>query len=132
MPSAIVVVFHGQLYADVVSVQTSTQSVVPLGAYWNLTLATPRFEPAVADSVGVPVSGVLTVPSETVTVLKSAAAPIVVGEVDFAVKSAPDDTTPPVATPITASSTSSARLTPPPPAPVVPPRRRAGATGGKG
>ena len=99
MPSAIVVVFHEQLYADVVSVQTSTQSVVPLGAYWNLTLATPRFELAVAVSATVPVSGVFTVPSETATVLKSAAAPIVVGEVDFAVKSAPDDTTPAVAAP---------------------------------
>ena len=122
--------FHGQLYADVVSVQTSTQSVVPLGAYWNLTLATPRFEPAVADSVGVPVSGVLTVPSETVTVLKSAAAPIVVGEVDFAVKSAPDDTTPAVAAPNSTSRTRMARLTPPPPLRDAGPRRRAGATGG--
>ncbi len=75
--------------------QTSVQSVVPVGAYWNLTLATPRFELAVADSATVPVSGVLTVPSETATVLKSAAAPIVVGEVDFAVKSAPDAATPP-------------------------------------
>ena len=130
MPSAIVVVFHEQVYAEVVSVQTSAQSVVPLGAYWNLTLATPRFELAVAVSPTVPLNGVFTVPSETATVLKSAAAPIVVGEVDFAVKSAPDDTTPVVAAPITASRTSRARLTLPPRANAAGPRRRAGATGG--
>ena len=111
--------------------QTSTQSVVPLGAYWNFTLATPRFELAVAASVTLPVSGVPTALRETATVLKSAAAPIVVGEVERAVKSAPDDTTPPVvARAITASRARTARLMPLPPPRAAAPRRRAGATGG--
>ena len=111
------------------SVQTSTQSVVPAGAYWNLTLAMPRSDEAVADSVTLPVSGVATAARVTATVLKSAAVVTVVGDDDFAVKSAPEVPIPAVAAARTASSARIARLTPLPPGRAAAPRYPAGATG---
>ena len=114
------------------SVQTSTQSIVPAGAYWNFTLATPRFDDAVAASATLPVSGVPTAFSETATVLKSAAAVIVVGDDDCAVKSAPEDAIPAVAAASTASTARTARVMPFPLRHGAAPRRRAGATGGRG
>src|SRR5215210_2544701 len=50
MPSATAVVTKLQVYGELASVQMVVQVLVPVGAYWNLTSATP--EP---KSVAVPV-----------------------------------------------------------------------------
>ena len=68
----------------------STQSLVPVGAYWIFTDAMPRSEVAVALSATVPVSGEPGLLRLTTTVLKSAAVVIDAVEYELAVKSAPD------------------------------------------
>ena len=68
----------------------STQSLVPVGAYWIFTDAMPRSEVAVALSGTVPVSGEPGLVRLTATVLKSAAVAIDAVEYELAVKSAPD------------------------------------------
>jgi len=75
---------------DDVSVQTSTQSPVPVGAYWIFTDAIPRSEVAVALSATALVSGEPGLLRLTTTVLKSAAVVIEAVEYELAVKSAPD------------------------------------------
>ena len=73
----------------------STQSLVPVGAYWIFTDAMPRSEVAVALSGTVPVSGEPGLVRLTATVLKSAAVAIDAVEYELAVKSAPDAPAPP-------------------------------------
>src|SRR3954453_23484174 len=104
----------------------STQSGVPAGADWNVTEAIPRPAVAVALTGTLPVRVEASAPSETATVLKSAAAVSDPVEAEFAVKPAPDAVIPPVKASAT-SKERSARLTPPPP-----PACRAGARGRPG